>query len=48
MDDNRASSLSIFRSKTPEVKKYYLVFQKKWKQLDEYPRIKQRIVEGEA
>ncbi|KIP04329.1 hypothetical protein PHLGIDRAFT_76114 [Phlebiopsis gigantea 11061_1 CR5-6] len=36
-------------SKTPEeIKRYYIVFKKKWKELAEYPRIKTRIEEGEA
>ena len=36
-------------SKSPEeIKKYYNVFKKKWKELSEYPRIKARIEEGEA
>ncbi|KZP15407.1 hypothetical protein FIBSPDRAFT_1048196 [Athelia psychrophila] len=37
------------QDKTPqEVKRYYQIFKKKWKTLPEYPRIEQRIVEGEA
>ncbi|KAH8099849.1 SNF2 family DNA-dependent ATPase [Cristinia sonorae] len=40
---------SEIQEKTPEeVKRYYLVFKKKWKELAEYPRIKTRIEEGEA
>ena len=36
-------------SKSPEeIKKYYNVFKKKWKELSEYLRIKARIEEGEA
>ena len=36
-------------SKSPEeIKRYYNVFKKKWKELSEYPRIKARIEEGEA
>ncbi|SJL09809.1 related to ISW2-ATPase component of a two subunit chromatin remodeling complex [Armillaria ostoyae] len=31
-----------------EVKKYFQVFQKKWKTLAEHPRIQARIIEGEA
>jgi len=31
-----------------EVKQYYQVFKKKWKQLADAPRIEQCIVEGEA
>ncbi|KAJ7245132.1 SNF2 family N-terminal domain-containing protein [Mycena haematopus] len=35
--------------KTPaEVEKYYRAFEKKWKTLQEYPRIATRITEGEA
>ncbi|KAF7981341.1 hypothetical protein HWV62_33785 [Athelia sp. TMB] len=37
------------QDKTPlEVKRYYQIFKKKWKTLPEYPRIEQRIIEGEA
>lgn len=36
-------------SKSPkQIKEYYNVFKKKWKELSEYPRIKARIEEGEA
>lgn len=36
-------------SKSPEeIKQYYMVFKKKWKELSEYQRIKARIEEGEA
>ena len=36
-------------SKSPEqIKEYYNVFKKKWKELSEHPRIKARIEEGEA
>jgi len=46
-DDYDLLATDIQEKMPKEVKTYYLVF-KKWKQLAEYPRIKQRIVEGEA
>ncbi|KIM72262.1 hypothetical protein PILCRDRAFT_829853, partial [Piloderma croceum F 1598] len=37
-----------FEKTAKEVRKYYLVFEKKWKPPAEAPRIEQRIVECEA
>jgi len=47
-DDYDLLATDIQEKSPKEVKKYYLIFKKKWKQLAEYPRIEQRIVEGEA